>query len=101
MKKFLTTCIIAMISAGIYGFIDMSRDIHNGTMIKYEDQSGPKIKAYTLARSQSQAVNNSIQEKLVVLAGEKKKLEEEKKKKAAVMEFNVSDFSRGEGIYIP
>ncbi len=99
MKKFLMTCIIAMTSAGIYGFIDMSRDIHNGTMIKYEDQSEPMAKAYTHARTQKQAVNNAIREKLAVLAANKKK--EESKIILQDMNVKASYFSRGEEIYEP
>lgn len=35
MKIFITISIFAMISAGAYGFIDMSRDVFQGTMINY------------------------------------------------------------------
>ncbi len=37
MKTFLTICTCAMISAGLYGFIDMAGDVTNGTMIRYDD----------------------------------------------------------------
>lgn len=36
MKTFLTTCIVLMFVAGIYGATDMTRDIKNGTMVDYE-----------------------------------------------------------------
>ena len=36
MKTFLTVCTCAMISAGIYGFVDMAHDVKNGTMISYD-----------------------------------------------------------------
>ena len=101
MKKFLITCIIAMFSAGIYGFIDMSRDIKNGTMIQYEDLSAPKVKAYTRARTQAQAINTSIQEKITEYAEAKKKSEEENKKKLELTNMKFEDFSRGEEIYLP
>jgi hypothetical protein len=37
MKIFLSTCIIAMISAGLYGTIDLARDISHNTYIQYEE----------------------------------------------------------------
>ena len=100
MKKFLITCIIAMTSAGIYGFIDMSRDIKNGTMINYEDQSAPKEKAYTRAKNQQQAAN-AISEKLAVVEANKKKLKDAEKLKLEQSEIKASYFSRGEEIYMP
>ena len=36
MKKFLALCTFAMISAGIYGFVDMAHDVKKGTMIQYD-----------------------------------------------------------------
>ncbi|CAN5734659.1 hypothetical protein BH11BAC7_BH11BAC7_25390 [soil metagenome] len=36
MKTFLTICICAMVTAGIYGFADMAGDVKNGTMIRYD-----------------------------------------------------------------
>ena len=90
-----------MTSAGIYGFIDMSRDIKNGTMIHYEDLSTPIVKAYTRSKNQQQATANAISEKLAVIEANKKKLEDAEKLKIAETELKFSDFSRGEGIYLP
>ena len=36
MKTFLTTCIVLMFAAGIYGASDMTRDLSNGNLIDYE-----------------------------------------------------------------
>lgn len=36
MKAFLTTCIVLMFVAGIYGATDMTRDIANDRLIEYE-----------------------------------------------------------------
>ena len=101
MKKFLTICIIAMTSAGIYGFIDMGREIHNGTMIQYEDLSAPTVKAYTRAKNQQQATANAISEKLAVIEANKKKLAEKEKLIINQANLKFEDFSRGEEIYLP
>src|SRR4051812_44247863 len=37
MKIFLSTCIVAMISAGVYGVFDLAKDISQNTYIQYEE----------------------------------------------------------------
>jgi hypothetical protein len=37
MKRFLTTCIVLMFAAGIYGASDMTRDLSNDKLINYEN----------------------------------------------------------------
>lgn len=51
MKKFLILTILAMTSAGIYGFVDMAGDISDGTMIDYrKTESLPKKPAASRVR---------------------------------------------------
>jgi len=38
MQKFLLITVIAMLAAGIYGTVDLARDLKNGTLIEYEDE---------------------------------------------------------------
>ncbi len=49
MKTFLTICTCAMISAGLYGFIDMAGDVTNGTMISYDQGDEETITISTAA----------------------------------------------------
>ena len=62
MKTFLTICICAMVSAGIYGFADMAVDVKNGTMIEYDHGDGTQEKSVTAAMLKKGMVNtqNSI-----------------------------------------
>src|SRR5437868_8108273 len=41
MKTLLATSIIAMVAAGIYGTVDLARDIKQGTLIQYEKEDAP------------------------------------------------------------
>ncbi|HET6992245.1 MAG TPA: hypothetical protein VFJ43_13010, partial [Bacteroidia bacterium] len=50
MKTFLTLCTFAMISAGIYGFADMTSDVRHGTMIEYDRGEKTQLKAVTIDR---------------------------------------------------
>lgn len=38
MQKFLLITVIAMLAAGIYGTVDLTLDLKNGTFIEYEDE---------------------------------------------------------------
>lgn len=44
MRTFLRLSIALMVVAGIYGFADFSNDLRSGTLVKYEDDSSPKVK---------------------------------------------------------
>jgi hypothetical protein len=55
MKTFLTLCTFAMVSAGIYGFVDMTNDVRHGTMIEYdrgEKTSEPSVTVQRLKMAQ-------------------------------------------------
>lgn len=41
MKMFLMTSIVAMLTAGIFGAVDLAKDLNNGTMIEYNDEAAP------------------------------------------------------------
>lgn len=41
MKMFLMTSMIAMLTAGIFGAVDLANDLKNGTMIEYNDEAPP------------------------------------------------------------
>lgn len=62
MKTFLTICICAMVSAGIYGFADMAVDVKNGTMIEYDrgDQSNEKAVTVSMLRKGMVNTQSSI-----------------------------------------
>jgi len=38
MQKFLLLTVIGMLAAGIYGTVDLTLDVKNGTLIEYEDE---------------------------------------------------------------
>jgi hypothetical protein len=78
MKTLLIAATLAFIAAGIYGAIDVSRDVKNGTFIQYEDED--KIVVEVFGKN-----DNSIVEK--------KKKQFAVKNKASVAEVKVSDFS--------
>ncbi len=56
MKNFLIVSVIAMLSAGIYGAIDMSTDIVHGKMINYEKDDS---KAPVAVADHSRQVTNN------------------------------------------
>ena len=94
MKKFLTVCICAMVSAGIFGFVDMAGDVKNGTMIQYDHGDEEGIAAYAALQDFSvntiaaglmkkkaslvNEVNSSVaQQESTAKVGSKKKKEKE------------------------
>jgi len=46
MKTLLIAATLAFITAGIYGAIDVSRDIKNGTFIQYQDEDKIVVEAF-------------------------------------------------------
>jgi hypothetical protein len=56
MKLIITTAIIAMFSAGVYGIIDISRDLENGTMVQYEQEEQDNNNTLTAAAYFTQAI---------------------------------------------
>lgn len=90
MKTFLTICICAMVSAGIYGFADMAVDVKNGTMIQYDHGDGTQDKSVTAAMLKKGMVNtqNSISKNAADFDLGKKVLES----KAAIAKVPVTAF---------
>ena len=94
MRILLIAATIAFITAGIYGIMDVSRDVKNGTFIQYEDEE--KI-ALTSFASDAKGIFKSA----VTSSVEKKKSAFDARilKKVLTLslnDLNISDFSRGE-----
>ena len=85
MKIFLTTCIAAMISAGVYGVIDLARDISHDTYIQYEEDIAD-VKSNTASEK---SIANVIRK-----ARQEVSTEKVKKHKSETSELNVELFSR-------
>ncbi len=94
MRSFLLTSVICMLAAGIYGTIDLTFDLKNGTFIQYEDE-GEAVEV-----SQFAYASKGIFKKTNVKVAQKK----ETKKSAAptlitsFTDLEFEDFSRGEPI---
>lgn len=90
MKIFLNTCIIAMISAGIYGTVDVARDISHDTYIQYEE-------------GENNVASNAVQQKslsnVIRAAQHEVSTESEKKKTVKEPELNMEYFSRSGPVY--
>ncbi len=78
MKTFLTICTCAMISAGLYGFIDMAGDVTNGTMIRYDRSEEEEWFDASTAAVHVALLNNAKHTKKVVASA---KIETADKKK--------------------
>lgn len=92
MRSFLLTSVICMLAAGIYGTIDLTFDLKNGTFIQYEDEGE------TVSVSQFAYSSKGILKKTNVKIAQKK---ETKKLKAPTLitsftDLEFEDFSRGE-----
>lgn len=89
MKIFLNTCIIAMISAGIYGAYDVARDISRNTYIQYEEENNLASNAVQ-QKSLSNVIRTARHE--VSAANEEKKTVKERG-------LNMEYFSRSGPVY--
>ena len=96
MKIFLMTCIAAMVSAGVYGTIDLAQDIHQGTFIQYEKEDSPIVNSLT-------TINNNVSNRLKIhtVKNETKKEENVSKPVINLSDLKMEYFSRGEPIYLP
>src|SRR5438105_2391249 len=92
MKLFLVTSIVAMISAGIYGTVDLARDIKQGTLIQYEKENIQQVNLFTASKRNLGQLTNSLK----VQAGRVEKIETTKDP-----DFKIEYFSRGEAMYLP
>ena len=99
MKSFLMTAIIGMLVAGIYGTVDLTLDIKNGTLIEYEDEDVMEIAAFAGNRTGAFAedpAENVSRKKAVYTENEKLKLAKVRLKDFSLSDIDISDFSRGE-----
>ena len=86
MKILLIGATIAFITAGIYGTIDLTRDLKNGTYIRYEDEDAVSVTQFT-------GKQNQISQKNAITLAEKQRLNEVRKNKISVKNMAVADFS--------
>ena len=86
MKTLLIIATAAFISAGIYGTLDLTRDLKNGTYIRYEDEDAGSVNRLT-------GNQNQISRKNSVTLAEKQRLNEARKNKISVKNISVADFS--------
>ncbi|MGZ3865845.1 MAG: hypothetical protein ACXVC6_02605 [Bacteroidia bacterium] len=89
MKIFLNTCIIAMISAGIYGGYDVARDISHNTYIQYEEESNVA----------SNAVRQKNVSNVIRTARHEVSTSQEEKRVAKEPGLNMEYFSRSGPVY--
>jgi hypothetical protein len=96
MKLILSFSLIAMISAGIYGVFDFSKDVKNGTLIDYRNNL--HLANIILSRSEFSSSSSEELRKKVVTNVTKKVLDEREKAKKELKErlyrFSLSSFSR-------
>jgi hypothetical protein len=85
MKTFLTTCIVAMISAGVYGIIDLAKNISQDTYIQYEEDIAD-VKSNTASEKNIANVIRKARQEVSVT--------KEKKRRSEPRELNVELFSR-------
>lgn len=90
MKIFLNTCIVAMISAGIYGTIDVAKDISNDAYIQYETDENNVASNAVQQKGLSNVIRTARRE--VTASSEKKKIVREP-------ELNMEYFSRSGPVY--
>lgn len=88
MKSFLLTSVICMLAAGIYGTIDLTFDLKNGTFIQYEDEDGVAVSQFA-ASSKGVFKHANLQVAHKVSKPEPTLLNN-------FSDLNISDFSRGE-----
>lgn len=91
MKVFLNICFIAMLSAGIYGTVDLALDMKNGTYILYEGEELPTLSALGTNNrfiTRPPAVHLAVKEV--------KKVEKKVPALLTINELSFDDFSRGE-----
>ncbi len=89
MRILLIAATIAFISAGVYGALDVTRDIKNGTFIQYEDEDAVFVNQFG-GKHTKVFTKNSLQ------VADKKEEKADKKTSLSLNEIDFSTFSRGE-----
>lgn len=82
MKTFLTICTCAMISAGLYGFVDMVGDVKNGTMIRYDHGDEEESLDVSAASAEVALLNDAKLTKKKVTTSSKTDAAKQKKESA-------------------
>lgn len=100
MKTIIATSVIAMISAGVYGFIDLSNDLNSGTMVQYAHEGEQPAREDALA--EAFAISSVTREVQMKSAGRsvannavKDVPKKEKKVRVETFTIDLSEFSRG------
>lgn len=97
MKIILTSSVIAMISAGLYGTIDLSRDLATGNYVQYDREDIPSV-------THLSAANNKTNEVQRMKRGNDKVLTKDEIANATstvdLSDLNIKDFSRGEPLVL-
>lgn len=85
-----------MISAGVYGTVDLAKDIRQGTLIQYEKEDAPLVNSLkTGNRNLSHLVN------IHTVKAETKKEEKISNPELKLSDLKMEYFSRGEPMYLP
>jgi len=99
MRTFLMLSVIGMLAAGIYGTIDLTFDLKNGTFIEYEDEDVVLATAFAVSARgifTENPVKNVKKKKIAYAEREKLRLSEVSIKDFSLSDIEFSDFSRGE-----
>ncbi|MBI3510498.1 MAG: hypothetical protein HY064_07520 [Bacteroidetes bacterium] len=91
MKTFIGITVAAFLSAGIYGFIDMARDVNKGTYISYPKNDEPEKNV--IVPMKKTIVNKDGTKKTVTYYMVKPQVVKKKKKKKKIID--AEEYSRG------
>jgi hypothetical protein len=98
MKLILSSALLAMISAGIYGVVDFSKDVNNGTLIDYRHNL--HLAHFLKGRNFFSAHGSDAIKQQIAANVQKKEEAERKKKEQQLLEeqenYSIMNFSREE-----
>ncbi|HEY6159737.1 MAG TPA: hypothetical protein VI112_00900, partial [Bacteroidia bacterium] len=98
MKLILSSALLAMISAGIYGVVDFSKDVSNGTLIDYRHNL--HLARFLKGRGFFSTHGSDAIRQTIALNAKKKEEADRKKKQQELLEqqenYSIMNFSREE-----
>lgn len=91
MKVFLMSTVIAMLAAGIYGTIDLTLDVKNGTLVEYQEEEDLTYVSQFAEKTKGiyHKTNVKVAQKKVVVAPTPTLVN-------SFLDLSFEDFSRGE-----
>ncbi len=90
MKVFLMSTVIAMLAAGIYGTVDLTLDVKNGTLVEYQEEDLTYVSQFAeKTKGLYHKTNVKVAQKKVVVAPTPTLVN-------SFSELSFDDFSRGE-----